>query len=39
MDQDLRMVGGEGGCAGDDVHHSEVEVFLLPYVPRKTNKK
>lgn len=27
MDQDLRMVGGEGLCAGDVVHHSEVEVF------------
>lgn len=21
------MVGGEGRCAGDNVHHSEVEVF------------
>lgn len=27
VDQDLRMVGGEGRCAGDDLHHSEVEVF------------
>lgn len=40
VDQDLRMVGGEGRCAGDVLHHSEVEVFrCCPYVPRKTNRK
>lgn len=27
VDQDLRMTGGEGRCAGDVEHHSEVEVF------------